>query len=116
MSEDAPPDDEPGAGPDELPLGEAVDRLHGELEATAELPVERTASRWIGEAEAVAGDAASADLEPAVVRERVAHVRDLLDNVGETGDDRADEHVERARELAAAILERGGDDADGRGS
>lgn len=81
-----------------------VERLHAALAATAELPVERAASRWIGEAEAVAEDAATGDLDPAVRRERVGHVRDLLANVEETGDERADEHVDRARELAAAIV------------
>jgi len=94
-----------------------VARLHAELAATAELPVERAASRWIGEAEAVAEDAATDGLDPAVRRKRVAHVVDLLAAVEGTGDDRADEHVDQARELAAAVVgDEGGPDADEGGS
>lgn len=98
-----------GTGNGDEDLRDRVERLHAELEATAELPVERTASRWIGEAEAVAGDAATADLGPAVRRERIEHVVELLSNVDGTGDERADEHVARARELATAVVE---DDSD----
>ncbi|MEF8853382.1 MAG: hypothetical protein V5A44_02575 [Haloarculaceae archaeon] len=84
-------------------LVDRVERLHAELEATEELPVERTASRWIGEAQAVAADAANGGLRETVVRERVGHVAELLENVESTGDERADEHVATARELAVEI-------------
>ncbi|MFC7141984.1 hypothetical protein ACFQMA_19375 [Halosimplex aquaticum] len=89
-------------------LAERVDRLHGELRATEERPVEREASRWIGEAQAVAGDAAdvaATEGSTAVVRERVGHVATLLDHVEETGDAAADEHVERAKTLADRIAD-----------
>ncbi|WP_135819593.1 hypothetical protein [Halostella litorea] len=78
--------------------------LYERLAATAELPVERDASRWIGEAEAVAADLAGSDLPPGTVAERVGHVQDLLAEVEGTGHPEADEHVERARALADAIL------------
>ena len=84
-------------------LAERVERLHAELEATEESPVDRTASRWIGEAQAVAADAASGELNEEVVRERVGHVVELLGHVEGTGDDAADEHVATARDLAAEI-------------
>jgi len=84
---------------------ERVRKLHANLEATAERPVERSAGRWLGEAEAVAADAAQGDPPPAVVHKRVEQVQKLLANVGETGDDRADERVAAARRLAAAVLE-----------
>lgn len=87
-----------------------VHALREQLAATRELPVERTASRWIGEADAVASDLADADLPPAVLRERVGHVRDLLANVDGTGHPEADEHVERATRIAAGLLERLGDE------
>jgi hypothetical protein len=88
-------------------LGDRVERLHAELEATEELPVDRTASRWIGEAQAVAADAARGGLADDVVRERVGHVVELLGHVDETGDETADEHVRVARELAVDIAGEG---------
>lgn len=84
--------------------------LHDELAATAERPVDASANRWLGEAEAVAADLVDADVEPSVRRERVGHVRDLLAQVDDTGDPEADDHVARARRLAGEIL-----DADGEG-
>ena len=82
--------------------------LHDHLAATAELPVERTASRWLGEAEAVAADLRESDLPAAVVAERLDVVAHLLDRVEGTGDEEADEHVRRARELLADARERRG--------
>lgn len=87
---------------------ERVRELHRHLEATARRPVERSAGRWLGEAEAVAADAARDDPPAAVVRKRVEQARDLLANVEGTGDDEADEHVAAARRLAAAVLEDAG--------
>ena len=84
---------------------ERLRSLHEHLAATAERPVERTASAHLGEAEAVAGDVAEDPaVSPSVVRSRVETVADLLSHVDGTGDDEADDHVERARELAAEIL------------
>ena len=87
-------------------LAERVERLHAALEATEERPVEPAASRWIGEAQAVAGDAgdiAASGGTDAVVRERVSHVAELLSNVEETGDEAADERVATAKSLAEQI-------------
>lgn len=78
-----------------------AERLYRELAATAELPVERHASRVLGEAEAVADDLR--DCDPAVRRERAAVVVDLLEEVEATGNEAADERVEIARELAEAL-------------
>ncbi|MDS0293897.1 hypothetical protein [Halogeometricum luteum] len=84
---------------------ERLRSLHEHLAATAERPVERTASAHLGEAEAVAGDVAEdPDVSPSVVRSRVETVADLLSHVDGTGDDEADDHVERARELAGEVL------------
>lgn len=79
--------------------------LQRHLEATAELPLDREANRWLGEAEAVATDAATSDLESAVVRDRVAKVRGLLAEVDGTGTDEGDERLEAARDCCEAILE-----------
>lgn len=83
-----------------------VEALRDHLAATRELPVERSAGRWIGEADAVASDLVGADLPPAVLRERIGHVRDLLGHVDGTDHPEADEHVRRATGIAADLLER----------
>ena len=84
-----------------------VEGLHRHLEATAERPVESTASRWIGEAEAVAGDLVGEDLDSEVLERRVGHVADLLANVDGTGDPEADDHVATAREITAKLVPEG---------
>lgn len=80
-----------------------VAELHEQLAATGERPVERSAARFLGEAEAVAADLDGADLPPPIVRERVDVIGDLLSHIDETGDPVADEHLERARECVGAI-------------
>lgn len=80
-----------------------VERLYEELAATAELPVERQASRILGEAEAVAGDLR--DCRPDVRRERASVVVDLLEEIDGTGHDEADERVARARTLAEKLAD-----------
>ncbi|WP_120245233.1 hypothetical protein [Halopiger aswanensis] len=94
--------------PDDQPrdrLNDRTRRLHDHLEATAELPLDRTASRWIGEAEAVARDVATNDLDAETTRDRVAKVRELLSEVGDTGDEAVDEHLEAARRCCDEVLE-----------
>lgn len=93
-----------GAGESEL--RNLVADLHGHLEATAELPVEERANQWLGEAEAVAGDAVGSNVPETVVEKRVGQVGMLLSNVEETGDETADEHVARARKLVVEIESR----------
>jgi hypothetical protein len=78
--------------------------LHEELAATEELPVSREASAWLGEAQAVAGDLQDAPDE--VVAERSGHVRRLLGEAGDPGNEAVAEHLERARELAERVAER----------
>lgn len=92
----------------ETDLESRVERLYEHLAATRERPIEREASRWIGEADAIVDDlvgAGLADLDPSVIRNRIDHVAELLSNVEMTGDSTADEHVGAARGLADAILE-----------
>jgi hypothetical protein len=75
-----------------------VTTLHEHLAATATRPVREDAGRWLGEAEAVAGDLATGPLPSEdVVQTRLGHVEHLLANVDETEDDEADEHVAEAR-------------------
>lgn len=79
--------------------------LYERLAATAELPVDRAASRWLGEAEAIAADVRDVD-DPAVVADRAGTVADLLAEIDATGHPEADEYVRQARELAARLSER----------
>lgn len=79
--------------------------LRDHLEATGELPVERTASHYLGEAEAVVADALAPTASEDVVRRRVAQARELLGEFEATGDQRADDHVDAARELCGSILD-----------
>lgn len=85
-------------------LQELATELHEHLRATESLPVERTASRWLGEAQAVAADAV--DAPESVVETRVEQVDHLLSNVDSTGNEAADEHLQAARETVARIDER----------
>jgi hypothetical protein len=90
-------------GDDGKTRAERVQALHDHLAATGELPVERTASHYLGEAEAVVADAVAAGDDDVVTR-RVEQARDLLAEVDGTGDDAADEHVAAARSLCEAVL------------
>ncbi|TYT62818.1 hypothetical protein [Natrialba swarupiae] len=90
---------------DATPLEHQVNTVHEHLSATAELPVERDASRWLGEAEAVASDAAAGDLEAETIRKRIGQVDRLLSEVDGTGHEEADDHVEAARRICREILE-----------
>lgn len=84
---------------------DALADLATALRRTEEYPVDRVANRWLGEAEAVAGDLADSDLPDAVVHERLGHVEHLLSNVDGTGSEEADELVERARSLTETARE-----------
>jgi hypothetical protein len=84
---------------------EDLEALYDHLSATGELPVETSASRYLGEAEAVVEDALEPDTPDAVVRSRVQQAQELLSHVDETGDDRADRHVADARDLCDTLLE-----------
>jgi hypothetical protein len=95
-------DDSDGTDP---AIGELVEELHHHLTATQELPVETTASRWIGEAEAVVGDVVGGAPEPAIEK-RVGQASHLLENVEDTGDPTADDHVAQAKTLVDRIERR----------
>ena len=85
-----------------------VTALHEHLVATEERPVEREAGWRLGEAQALAADAAAGDLDAAVVSERAAEIETLLAEIDRTGDREADDHVAAARELARRIANRSG--------
>jgi hypothetical protein len=101
--------DDAERGPDDGDLEARLRELHDHLAATAELPVETDAGRWLGEAEAVAADVADGDAPPSAIETRVSQVRELLSHVSGTGNEAADEHVTAARELAGELDESVGD-------
>jgi hypothetical protein len=82
----------------------AVRELYDHLEATEELPVERSASVRLGEAAAIAADLVDADLPQDVVVERVERVATLLGEIETTGNDEADDHVRTAERIAERIV------------
>lgn len=85
-----------------------IESIAEHLTATAELPVDPTASPYLGEASAVAADAVAAIREgnDTVVARRVQQVHDLLSHVDETGHSEADDHVAAALDLALQELDR----------
>ena len=86
-------------------LDELLASLHDHLEATAQLPLEESANRLLGEAEAVAADAAQGDLPADVAHERVEKVAELLAKIDGTGHEEGDEHVAAARRAADRVLD-----------
>ena len=88
--------------------GAAVDALTDHLTATAERPVPPATNRWLGEAEAVARDAASEGLDSETRRKRVRQVVDLLDSAAETGDETADRHIAAAEQCCRVVLDSDG--------
>lgn len=86
----------------DAPLDDLLAAVHDHLAATAERPVSREASAWLGEAEAAAADVATGDPPPAAVERRLDDLERLLGEVDDTGDPAADESVADAREALAA--------------
>lgn len=82
----------------------AVDALANHLIATAERPVPPATNRWLGEAEAVARDATSDDLDSPTRQKRVRQVATLLESADKTDDAVADRHIEAAIECCRVVL------------
>lgn len=80
-----------------------IEDLHADLAATMERPIERTAANWLAEAEAITRDLVETDASHQVLQKRLSQVQELLENVDETGDPAADEHVATAEELVAEL-------------
>jgi len=104
---EAAPTDDPPAVPTDPRA--AVDALADHLTATAERPVPPATNRWLGEAEAVARDAAGEGLDAETRRKRVRQVAGLLDSAGETGDSTADRHIEAATQCCRVVLDSDGE-------
>jgi len=85
----------------------AVNALADHLTATADRPVPPATNRWLGEAEAVARDAASDGLDSDVRRKRVRQAASLLESADATGDEVADRHIEAATACCQVVLDAG---------
>ena len=83
----------------------AVDALAEHLIATADRPVPPATNRWLGEAEAVARDAASDGLDAETRDKRVRQVQGLLESADETGDEVADSHIAAAAACCRVVIE-----------
>ncbi|AFZ74084.1 hypothetical protein [Natronobacterium gregoryi] len=81
-----------------------VSAIATHLEATAELPLERATSRLLGEAKAVARDAAADDLERDIRQDRVETVRELLAEIETVDHDEARKHVDAATDHCETLL------------
>lgn len=100
--------DDPTADPIDVPTDPraAVDALVDHLATTGERPVPPATNRWLGEAEAVARDAATDGLDSETRRKRVRQAAELLASAEATGDERADRHIEAAKQCCRGILDR----------
>ncbi|RXK50001.1 hypothetical protein [Halorientalis pallida] len=104
--------------PDDLETGDptAMDRaalaaaLHTHLAATEELPIDPTANRWLGEAQAAAADVADGSAPDAVVTKRARQVVHLLESAGDLDNDTAVRHVDAALAMAEELVKRGDGD------
>jgi hypothetical protein len=117
VDDDAPTGPTPDADPErttdvpaepssDASLADLLDAVHANLAATAGLPVAPRASPWLGEAEAVAAQAADPDASRATVADRLAHLDRLLDGAGDTDNPEADARVRAARAALDAARER----------
>ena len=97
-------DGERSHGGDDGSLEERLHRLHRTIEATASHPLDRETNRWLGEAEAVAEDAATSDLDAATAAKRLRQVRHLLDEAGSPDHEAAADRLEAAGELCEDLL------------
>ncbi|MFP8958676.1 hypothetical protein ACLI4Y_18365 [Natrialbaceae archaeon A-CW3] len=95
----------PSNGDETDALAAHADEILRHLEATAELPIDHRTNRWLGEAEAVARDAAENDLDEATIRKRLRQVDHLLAEADETGHGETDEHLATARERCRDALD-----------
>lgn len=101
-------DDDGAAGADDTDdVHDRAATVRDHLEATETLPLDPAANRWIGEAHAVAADAADPGVSPGVVRRRMREVVSLLDRVESAGHPDADDRVAAARDAARGLAGEG---------
>ena len=74
------------------------------LAATEERPLDRSANRWLGEAQAVAEDLRGGVPDDATLVNRLETVDHLLAQVDSTGDGEADAALDRATAIVTGLL------------
>jgi hypothetical protein len=95
--------------PSTMTVPELAAAMYEHLRATEELPIDPTANRWLGEAQAAAADVADGDPPESVLAKRAAQVEHLLENAGETGHPEGQRRVEAAHAAATELTERLGE-------
>ncbi|MFB6299873.1 MAG: hypothetical protein ABEH65_06380 [Halobacteriales archaeon] len=96
----------PGSNSDQEECHALLDDLHASLTATEELPVETTASRWLGEAQAIVTDLVDDMPESSVLATRLEHVDRLLNEIESTEHPEAEDHLDEAIETVGQLRER----------
>jgi hypothetical protein len=97
---------DPARPPKDVPPEELASAMHDHLRATEELPIDPTANRWLGEAQAAASDVATGEYPDAVLLKRAEQVQRLLESAGDLQHSEAREHVETAHTMATELVER----------
>lgn len=82
-----------------------LEELFNQLQATEQLPIDRTANRWLGEAQAITKDLVRGDPDPETIHRRVEKVLELLDEIDGTGSQEGDDRVAAARSVAEGLLQ-----------
>jgi ABC-type cobalamin transport system ATPase subunit len=100
-------DDFDASDPSEMARVDLAAALHTHLAATEELPIDPTANRWLGEAQAAAADVADGSAPDAVVTKRARQVVRLLESAGDLDNDEAVRHVDAALAVARELVDRG---------
>lgn len=95
-----------GSGADRDEYRSLLEHLHSALQATEELPIEPSANRWLGEAQAVVADLVTDVPEVEVLAERLEHVDRLLGEIDDTGHPTAEDQLEEAIETVAKLHDR----------
>ncbi len=104
------PDDFDTGDPTAMDRAELAAALHAHLAATEELPIDPTANRWLGEAQAAAADVADGSAPDAVVTKRARQVVRLLESAGDLDNDAAACRVDAALTVARELVARGDSD------
>ncbi|WP_084802590.1 hypothetical protein [Halorientalis sp. IM1011] len=95
--------------PAEMNRAELAAALHAHLAATEGLPIDPTANRWLGEAQAAAADVADGTAPDPVVTKRASQVVRLLESAGDLDNAEAAGRVDAALAVARELVARGDD-------
>ncbi|WP_336000384.1 hypothetical protein [Halorientalis halophila] len=103
------PEDTDDVDPGTMDRSELAAALHAHLAATEQLPIDPTANRWLGEAQAAAADVADGTAPDRAVEKRARQVRRLLENAGDPANADAVRHLDAASAIAEELIARADD-------